>query len=188
MDKLIKILAALGWVIAPPSLSRSLGSALKALAHTDIPGATWRLRIGKRITALERRAHGTPTGRASVGHWERIATVDTPRDAAGWREAAAGLTSEALAHESAARDILASRGRDRSTRRYDATGGEAGGTLAGRGRVGKSNPSRLAGFGFAPASGFRLLPHTREGGRARKRRQNFRRKAQRAAKLGVKLV
>lgn len=207
MNKLINLFAALGWIIAPPSLARSMGSAQFALASFSVPGATWRIRVGSRVTSLERRSHVTPSGRTSVGHWEHAGTVETPCTVRAWRDLADALTGEALAFESAIRSGGLTRlpSGSEHTRRRDSGGRDASGPGAARGRVGRSNPSRLDAFGFAPAAGFHLLGgfgelvdatgdlkahHARIGFTAeakriaaRKARRNARRKAQRARKV-----
>jgi hypothetical protein len=45
---------------------------------------THRIRVGKRLTILERRIHRTPTKRCSRGRWERIDDAPTPSKARAW--------------------------------------------------------------------------------------------------------
>lgn len=153
-----------GWVDAPPIMARSMGSSLFAFVTFGIPGATWRVRVGERVCHLERRTHGNPRrpdashGRCTSGRWESIGSIDTPRTRKTWREFCEALTGEAFAFESALQSGgFGSAGASQHYRRNGADGSDTGGVQHGRGRVGRSNPSRLDAFGFAPSAGYRLL-------------------------------
>lgn len=190
--KFSKAFLSLWTLIAAGPLFRNMGSSEYAACALDIPGATWRIRIGARVTVLERRAHGTPTGRASAGHWQRVCDTPTPKTAAQWSHVGKAFRTLALewASDPAPWDTRQQGDANRCDMRADSNSldprehalgintGIYGSSLT------HSNPSRLDAFGFAPASGMRLLPGVVEQlRRERRRRRNQKRKAARAARM-----
>jgi hypothetical protein len=81
---------AAGWKLALPGATPNVGASLgvfvfeprTSFGNTPLP--TYRIRVGKRKVILERRDHGTPTGRCSVGRWTRVDDAPTPRKAGDW--------------------------------------------------------------------------------------------------------
>lgn len=179
-------LAAAGFVPAAGDAARNLGSALgAALYRGEGVRATVRLVVGVRLSRLERREHGTATGRCSVGHWVRIAEFPSP--AAFNRRGWATLARRALA---AMREAFPAAGgsfagvvgyvRGDANRCRTRTGFNATEPTAGSGCGGKGTafPHGLPGFsgvyGFVPASGRRVGTHCPGKIRAAVRRERQR--------------
>jgi hypothetical protein len=170
---LVKLLAARGIVSATGSIRAGLRSAESAFYFSEAAHGTFRLRFGPRLTALEARTHGTPTGRCSGGHWVRLAAFETPTTA----RTMGRILDRCFAMLAETRCVPVSSftsgidyapgdvNRCRSRANFDAPAPTAGSGSGGRGRVLRSNPSRLDGFGFAPASNKRLLQHVSRGGK-----------------------
>jgi hypothetical protein len=76
---------AAGWLPAAGFALKSAGSALAIfMGDPRKSGAALRIRIGARLTVVERRIHATPTGRCSAGSWERVYECRTPQNARAW--------------------------------------------------------------------------------------------------------
>lgn len=152
--------------------SRNMGSALAAFIFMPPEGfprvrTLWRIRLGKRSAILERRTHGTPTGRCSVGRWQRIDTARTPTNARAWT----GLgrfwafrileSVDPVAAETWEWRTLGSADRNRCGTRSDANSHHAtlAGGSCGRGKIGRGLPTRHATFGHSPATRKRVGTH-----------------------------
>lgn len=126
-----------------------------------------RVRVGSRVTVLERRAHGTPTGRCSRGHWERIDVADTPRNAGEWGKlgrfwAWRIVESVETLGPRAPWNWADDKGKNRNLCGTPATSNIHHPTIAGgqgKGRVGRGSPSMGDAWGFSPASGRRAGTH-----------------------------
>ena len=176
---------AAGWAASfAGDVSRNMGSALAAFVFMPPEGfprvrTLWRVRLGKRLAILERRRHGTPTGRCSAGHWERIDTADTPTKARAWTGLGrfwAYRILESIDPDAALRwdwRSLRSRDRNRCGTRADANSKHptlAGGSC-GRGKIGRGLPTRHDTFGFSPATGQGVVAHDARKAREVQRQQ-----------------
>lgn len=120
------------------------------------PRGTYRLRVGPRVAALEGREHDTPTGRCSSGKWARLGKWDapkTPGEAAvilnlAWGVIVGEGTLSPTGFEGVTGYARGDANRCRSRVDSNAPDPVMGSGCAGRGRVGRSNPTRKDGFGM----------------------------------------
>jgi hypothetical protein len=161
MIKTSKAFHTAGWARVGGTMLKSMGSALIAYVFTGAATlGTWRIRIGSRVSVLERRAHGTPTGRCSRGHWERMDDAPTPQRAAEWSKLGKFWAFAVETHGTTPGPWQTHFSGDvqRCATRAASDGG-AGSMAGARGRVCKSNPTRFKAFGYAPATGVNLGTH-----------------------------
>lgn len=138
-----------------------------------------RVRVGKRVTILEKRAHGTPTGRCSRGHWERVDDAPTPQLAADWRQLGRfwswRICESVNLGTPSAWDWSKDHGKDRNRCGTQANSNALAPTLVGgqgRGRTGRGLPSMSDAWGFSPASGSKAGTHDARKVNARVSSQN----------------
>jgi len=159
--KLTRGILAAGWLLGVGDALRSAGAAVAVLMlhpATEHRATThrglFRIKVGVRVSVLEHRAHGTPTGRCSCGHWVRLDSAPTPRGAAAWSKLArfwqwyAHEIAEGRTPEYSWGDDLS---KDRSrchTRRLRSNEPQP---VIGRPPRCKRLPSRKHAFGHAPA-------------------------------------
>lgn len=166
-------LAAAGWVPAVGDAARNLGSALGAMLYRgpDVR-ATVRLVVGVKLSRLEYRAHGTPTGRCSSGHWVMLAQFPSPAafNRRGWatlaRRVMRALGDARLGSPGLFSGVCdyARGDANRCGTRANASALEptAAGGSPGRGRIVRENPTREEMFEAVPAAGRMLLTHSPE--------------------------
>jgi len=154
--KLSKRFLKCGWAPMPSGdLSRGKGSATDCFLFTG-PNryGTWRIVSGKRISRIESRRHGTPTGRCSRGRWIVEWKGDTPSGLREWGtfgDFAAWLIGVSP-EEREGYTWTGNLKNDMNRCRTKAT--------AGRGRKIKGMPGYTLTAGYAPASGRKAATHS----------------------------
>ncbi len=181
--KITKGIAAAGWIAGVGDALRGAGKALGILMldprsegyHGGASGM-FRIRVGARVTTLECRAHGTPTGRCSRGRWEALDKGATPANAREWAKLAnfwGWFAAEYAAGRhpySWADDAGKSHNRCHTKAHANAlTPTLAAGAAPGRGRIGRSVPTKMEAMGFAPTGGKALGYAERIDKRARRK-------------------
>jgi hypothetical protein len=144
-----------GWApVLGGDAARSLGSATLAFFYMGaaILG-TWRIVTGKRITRIERREHGTPTGRCSCGHW----IVE-------WKGASPVTLREWGTFGDFAAWFVEASPDERATWTWtDYPRGDLNycpeKAIAGRGRTLRGMPGNVSVLGYSPANGKRTRGH-----------------------------
>jgi hypothetical protein len=177
-----------GWMPATGDALRAVGNALGAMMLSPTApefkgraGSLFRIRVGKRVSTLEKRIHLTPTGRCSRGRWETLDSGPTPANARGWGKLAefwawyAAEISEGHTPEYCWTDDPG-KGYNARTRAHANRLAPSGGGGPGRGRKGKRQPSRLDVFGHAPASGPRVAQTAADARAAKRNRDRVNRK------------
>jgi len=127
-------------------------------------GGFYRLRFGVRVAALERREHGTPTRRASVGRWVRIIGwpfLGTAADAGAVARVAVECAAGGGAAAGSYREDAVSRDPNRCATRAHANATDPRvGAGSGRGRAVRGLPSKAETWGYSPANGRRAGTHS----------------------------
>ncbi|GAF98227.1 unnamed protein product, partial [marine sediment metagenome] len=93
--KITKGIAAAGWQAAIGDALRGAGNAAAVLmlapqseGFRQSALGMFRIRVAIRLVTLERREHGTPTGRCSRGHWVALDKAPRPSGAREWSKLA----------------------------------------------------------------------------------------------------
>lgn len=162
--KTSKAFLASGWAIVKGGDAiRAMGSALASFLFVGSHGGsgmdrasrlgTWRITVGKRISKIQARRHGTPTGRCSRGHWVTEWSGDTPQGAAEWNQFGPFASWFVGASPEERKAYVWTDNPLGDPNRCQTLPGK------GRGRKGRDLPTKKDTLGHSPANGRKVATH-----------------------------
>lgn len=145
------------WILGIGDALRARGNTANVLMLASPTAAMFRIKVGARVSVLERRAHDAT--RCTRGRWERIDDSPTPCNAREWTKLAKhwAWVADSLSPGCTVYDWAGDDQKDenRCHTRTHANRLVPGFGGPGRGTICKGRPTSQEAFGFSPASGRR---------------------------------